>query len=130
MAKDHRTFDLITGMIIGGAIGAITALLYAPKSGRETREEVGEKVEDIYGRAKEEYDDTLKKARQSYEKTVSRIKDFETDAKQKAEEVEGMMDDLVGKGKESVEQSKGRLREAIDSARRVFKEESQKEEQV
>ncbi|MCB0301708.1 MAG: YtxH domain-containing protein, partial [Calditrichaeota bacterium] len=36
--SDSRALEFIKGLLIGGAVGAVAALLYAPKSGRETRE--------------------------------------------------------------------------------------------
>jgi gas vesicle protein len=45
------TRGLILGSLIGGAAGAIIALLYAPKSGVELRHEIAERSTDIYDRA-------------------------------------------------------------------------------
>jgi gas vesicle protein len=42
---------LILGSIIGGAVGAIVALLYAPKPGTELRKDIAEKSTEIYGKA-------------------------------------------------------------------------------
>ena len=41
----------VLGAIIGGAIGAITALLLAPKSGRELREDLAMRSGEIYDKA-------------------------------------------------------------------------------
>ncbi|WP_193394523.1 YtxH domain-containing protein, partial [Paenibacillus sp. A3] len=37
MAAEKRNKDLLVGAVIGGVLGAVTALLFAPKSGRELR---------------------------------------------------------------------------------------------
>ncbi|MCB0292558.1 MAG: YtxH domain-containing protein, partial [Calditrichaeota bacterium] len=50
--SDNRGLDFLKGFLVGGAMGAIIALLYAPKSGRETREDLGGKVGDMYEKAK------------------------------------------------------------------------------
>lgn len=42
------TQGLILGTIIGGTIGAITALLLAPKSGAELRQDIREKSVEMY----------------------------------------------------------------------------------
>jgi gas vesicle protein len=39
--------SFITGLLAGAAIGGVIALLYAPKSGKETREELKQKLEDL-----------------------------------------------------------------------------------
>lgn len=43
---------LAIGMIAGAAIGLATALLYAPKSGAETRQMINDKVSDTVSRIK------------------------------------------------------------------------------
>jgi len=39
--------SFLTGLITGAAIGGVIALLYAPKSGKETREQIKQKFEDL-----------------------------------------------------------------------------------
>lgn len=39
--------SFITGLLTGAAIGGAIALLYAPKSGNETREQIKQKLEDL-----------------------------------------------------------------------------------
>ncbi|HNW57995.1 MAG TPA: YtxH domain-containing protein [Bacteroidales bacterium] len=39
--------SFITGLLAGAAIGGIIALLYAPKSGKETRQDLKRKLEDL-----------------------------------------------------------------------------------
>ena len=41
------TSSFITGLLAGAAIGGVIALLYAPKSGKETREQVKRKFEAL-----------------------------------------------------------------------------------
>ncbi len=41
------------GLLLGAAIGLVSGLLYAPKSGRETKQLIKEKAEEITGRAAE-----------------------------------------------------------------------------
>lgn len=41
------TGSFITGLLAGAAIGGIIALLYAPKSGSETRAQIRQKIEDL-----------------------------------------------------------------------------------
>ncbi|NPD31944.1 YtxH domain-containing protein [Berryella wangjianweii] len=43
----------ISTLLIGGAIGAAAALLYAPRKGEETRALVSEKVNAVWGEAKD-----------------------------------------------------------------------------
>ena len=51
------------GMLLGGVAGAITALLLAPQSGKETRNQIQNKVTDIRNRAGDKVDDTVEMVR-------------------------------------------------------------------
>jgi gas vesicle protein len=39
--------SFLTGLLTGAAIGGILALLYAPKSGKETREQIKNKFDEL-----------------------------------------------------------------------------------
>jgi len=39
--------SFITGLLAGAAIGGVIALLYAPKSGKDTREQIRQKLDDL-----------------------------------------------------------------------------------
>ncbi|MBN2365331.1 MAG: YtxH domain-containing protein, partial [Calditrichaeota bacterium] len=39
--------DFFKGFFFGGLIGAAFALLYAPQSGKETRDEIGKKADEL-----------------------------------------------------------------------------------
>jgi gas vesicle protein len=53
--------DFVTGIIIGGTIGYLAALLYAPHSGEETREMLTERGRDVRERAKDTVQTALDK---------------------------------------------------------------------
>jgi gas vesicle protein len=64
--------DCIKGFIIGGLIGAALGILYAPRSGKETREEIRHSTEELLQKAKEQYEEACRKI----EKTASREKEL------------------------------------------------------
>jgi gas vesicle protein len=54
MARDDGgAGNVLLGFILGAVSGAALALLYAPASGRETRERLAERAEDARARAAE-----------------------------------------------------------------------------
>ena len=53
--------DCIKGMIVGGLIGATLGILYAPKSGKETREELRKSADEVFEKAKEQYEAACEK---------------------------------------------------------------------
>jgi gas vesicle protein len=61
--------SFITGLLAGAAIGGVIALLYAPQSGKETRDQLKQKLDDL-----EKEFDTLKS--RAAQKTGSMRKDL------------------------------------------------------
>lgn len=51
-SRDY-TKGFLLGALIGGAAGAITALLLAPKSGAELRRDIADSSQEYYGKASE-----------------------------------------------------------------------------
>lgn len=121
-----RSIDFLKGLFIGGLIGAALGILYAPKSGRETREDIAKKAEELRVKAKEEYELALDKSRKAYEAAVKRLREAEVTAKEKVEEVESRVEALTERGRETLLESKGRLKRAIDAGVEAFKEEKEK----
>ncbi|MEI7639467.1 MAG: YtxH domain-containing protein [Syntrophus sp. (in: bacteria)] len=118
-----RVGDFLKGLVIGGLAGAVIGILYAPKSGKETREEIGKKAEELLAKAKEEYEQALENSRKTYETAVSRLKKIEEAAREKVGDLESRAGEMVEKGKVSLEDNKSRLKKAIDAGVEAFKEE-------
>lgn len=74
MAADSYVKGLIAGGLIvaGGLIGAALGILFAPKSGKETRREIRHSAEELLEKAKDQYEDATKKI----EKLADRQKDL------------------------------------------------------
>ncbi|NOU98012.1 YtxH domain-containing protein [Paenibacillus sp. LMG 31456] len=47
MAAEKKGKDLLIGAVVGTLLGAVTALLFAPKSGRELRADISEGVHNV-----------------------------------------------------------------------------------
>ncbi len=84
------TGKFLTGMIIGGAIGAIAGILLAPKSGEETRAELCESTKDLLKRA----DETVKEIQNKADDVVS-------DIQKKGEEIQNKIQKLIDNQKKS-----------------------------
>lgn len=63
--------DFLVGLLIGGALGAALALLYAPQSGEETRGKLKEKGDEL----KDKTTDTYEKARTRATEVGETLKD-------------------------------------------------------
>ena len=122
----EKNNDLLKGLFIGGFIGVILGILYAPQSGKETREDIARTTDELLGKAKEEYEKAVEKSKTAYEAAVKNLKGLEMSAKEKMEEVESEVSELADKGAEAVAGNKNRLRKAIDAGVEAYREENNK----
>ena len=117
----NQIVGFIKGIILGGAIGAVIGILYAPQSGRKTRDDIDRKAKELLAKAKEEYEATLKKTSKAYESAVKQLKHLESSAKEKVGEMEEKVDELTELGKETFHDTKGHLAKAVNAAVHAFK---------
>ena len=118
--------DFIAGIVVGGFVGAIIGILYAPKSGKETREEIGRKTDELLSKAKEEYDNAIEKSRKAYEAAVDKLKQLEQQTQKKVDEVGQKVEEIKEQGKDTLHEGKGRLKNAITAGVEAFKDEQKK----
>jgi gas vesicle protein len=86
---ENRYCNLAGGLLIGGLVGVIAGLFYAPKSGRETREQLSGKAKDMTGRLQGEYEGALEKGKVACDKLLVRLRDLEAKAGRKAGDLRG-----------------------------------------
>jgi gas vesicle protein len=120
----EKSSDLLKGLFIGGLIGAALGILFAPKSGKQTREDIIRKTDEFIEQAKEGYENAVEKGKAICETTVQHLKNLEISAKEKMEEVEGRINEFAQQGSEVVENNKTRLKKAVDAGLEAYKEES------
>jgi len=118
-----KSGEFLKGLLIGGVAGAIFGILYAPKSGRETRAEIARKTEDLLVQAKEDYENALERSKKTYESALKRLRDLEATAKEKVEHLEGEAAEIAERGKEVFQDGKTRFKRALDAGVEAFKEE-------
>jgi gas vesicle protein len=85
--SENRSCSWITGLFVGGLVGAVAGLLFAPMSGKDTREEISDKAKRVSKRLKKEYDTTLEKSRDACEDLMTRFEKLEARAEKKAKEI-------------------------------------------
>jgi len=73
MSRDDGKFLL--GALIGAAAGVVVGILFAPRSGKETREIIGEKAKEYSEKGKELIQKGTKAAKGKIKQTADRISD-------------------------------------------------------
>jgi gas vesicle protein len=67
---------VLVGILVGGLAGAVTMLLLAPQSGKDTRRQIREKGIELHDRTSEVVEDTLAQVRTSTNKLGMHVKTY------------------------------------------------------
>lgn len=122
MKKDTKS--LLWGILAGSVVGSVTALLFAPKAGKELRKDIAEgtaeaahKVQEIAGAASDKGTELYSKAKDAVESVVIEVKEWSrqytgTDEK-KAVEVSGIA--AEGDTAEATETAETAVEEAAEA---------------
>ncbi len=103
MANDDRGTSLaavVVSFLAGAAIGSGLALLFAPKTGREVREQIKDLTEDAVDRIKDYARDAQEKIKSAYES-----------GREVVIEKKSIISSAIEAGKEAIEKEKERLSE-------------------
>ena len=95
---------IILSFILGGLAGAALAVLFAPRSGEETRELLEEKLRE-----------SAERGRRLKERAVSKGKEVLEEAS-----------DYLDKQRETIEKRRDRLAAAVEAGRQAYREEKEK----
>src|SRR5687767_15204409 len=71
----NNTFGVLAGILIGGLAGAVTMLLLAPQSGKDTRKQIQEKSIELRDRTTELVEDTMAQVRTKANKLTVDLKE-------------------------------------------------------
>jgi gas vesicle protein len=102
------TRHVLTGIVVGGLIGATAMMLLAPRSGEEMRAEIKDKAVDLRDRTTESVKDTVSQVVSKASHLKGGIKDKSQDLKQRGQDVLIEKLDLVS---ETIEAAKKVLQE-------------------
>jgi len=72
----NNILNVLVGMLIGGLAGAVTMLLLAPQSGKDTRRQIQEKGIELRDRTTEMVEDTLAQVRTNANKITMGVKNY------------------------------------------------------
>lgn len=134
MSNDNNGGNsFLIGLIAGGALGAIIGLLYAPKSGKELRDEIKAKSSEYLDDADKYLNDAKVKAKDLINEGKKKSEELIVDAKSKSEvllkEAQKIFDEAkiktsktVSEKKENLEAEGTRLKSAVKAGVEAYKE--------
>ena len=111
----------LTYLLIGGGIGAIIALLFAPKSGQELRGDIADATRKGIDKSREAAQQLSERAGEYYESTRERAAELYSTASEKVGEV-------ARAARETASRQTGTVTAAIDAGRKAYQEEKRKTE--
>jgi gas vesicle protein len=111
----------LTYLLIGGGIGAILALLFAPKSGQELRGDIADATRKGIDRSREAAQQLGDRAGEYYEATRGRAAELYSQAAERVSEV-------AQTAREAASRQTGTISAAIDAGKKAYQEEKRKTE--
>ena len=82
--SDSEFGAFVTGFVIGGLVGAATALLLAPQSGAETRAQIATKSEEIKQAGEHQFLEYRDKAETAVSQAQTRVHDTSSQVQERA----------------------------------------------
>ncbi|WP_078597153.1 YtxH domain-containing protein [Evansella clarkii] len=117
------TKDFLIGAIIGGVIGATSAMLLAPKSGRELRENINEKALTAKGKTVEFKNTAVEKSNEYTQLAKDKSSELSRAAKEQFSRVKGdyksVADKAANMGSELTEDIKNIMETEKDAGREL-----------
>ena len=107
MSSDERnagTSGVVLSFLLGALSGAALAILFAPRSGRETREILGEKLRETADRSRRLGEQAVEKGREA------------------AEDASGYLE----RQRDALEKRRDRLAAAVEAGRQAYRDEKEK----
>ena len=111
----------LTYLLIGGGIGAILALLFAPKSGQELRGDIADATRKGIDRSREAAQQLGDRAGEYYEATRARAGELYSQAADRVSEVAQTARDAAAR-------QSGTVSAAIEAGKKAYQEEKRKTE--
>ena len=122
----------LTYLLIGGGIGAVIALLFAPKSGQELRGDIADATRKGIDKSREAAQQLGDRAGEYYEATRDRASEFYSQASERASDLYSKTAERVGEvaqtARETASRKTSTVAAAIDAGKKAYNEEKRKTE--
>jgi len=97
---ERRGGSVFGAFLLGGLVGAVLGLLFAPRSGRETRDMIANKAEEYWGEAGELYSTGKDRAVEMYSTGKEKVAEQSDQLRVKIDDARGRLQEQVAKSAE------------------------------
>ena len=111
------------GFLFGGLIGAVAALLFAPKTGREMREDISRRSRELKDDVELKLEQAVIKAEEILAESRQRLENFRNEARTGLKNLEETATSKYEEGKNALKDEKGRIKEAVHAGVAAYKDE-------
>ncbi len=118
----------LTYLLVGGGIGAVLALLFAPKSGEELRGDIADATRKGVEKGKEAAAIVGEKAGDYYEVTRGKAGELYSTAQEKAGQLAGKAGEIAEKAKGAVTSSGNPFSAALEAGKEAYTDEKRSNE--
>jgi gas vesicle protein len=126
---DNGGGDKLVYFLIGAGIGAVTALLFAPKAGSELRAEIADATRRGIDQARETGREMGTRANEYYHTGVDRAAELAAKSKETVNELatrgKEAVEDLTSRSKEVIERQRAQVSAAIEAGKQGYREAKQ-----
>ena len=109
--------SFFVGLLAGTIVGAVATVLYAPKSGNETRASLKDKSEEFVDKANVSVDDAYKQAENAAREARDRFEELAATTRQRAEDItrrgQVILEEQIGNFKKAAEKPEEQEAEEI-----------------
>lgn len=118
--------SFLKGFVAGGLIGAGLALLFAPKSGRELREDIKKKSVELTKDVDLLYSDVKEKTAEWWQARMKQAEQLKEEAEQKLQEAKAKAAEIIEEGKKWVGKFAGAGEEQVAEVEKKTEKEKRK----
>ena len=119
MAEDNKSYGL-AWFLAGLGVGALVGILYAPKSGKETREDIAqgarEGTEYLRARSRE----AAEQVSEIVDKGKAQVSEYVDRSKEVIDRGRSQWEEFVQRGKNLVSEQSGKVTAAVDAGRQAY----------
>ncbi len=122
--NDSDIGAFLTGFVIGGLVGAAVALILAPQSGAETREQIRQKGIELREQGEESLAEARARAEAAAAEARARAEKMAAEAKSRAEKMaadtKARAEELTRQGRVVLEEQRTKLHDVVEAGKKAM----------